>query len=106
MFDAATRPAETEQLPFPYNKSRFCRYEPIEKTIDHAKVLIVNDLLRYESDVSDLARKEWNGQMSAKLEFERKVSGMACNNIAKNVLRLVQHPKTRTVHLSEVADAA
>ena len=31
---------------------------------------------------------------------------MACNNIANNVLRLVKHPKTLTVHLSEVADAA
>ena len=30
---------------------------------------------------------------------------MACNNIAKNVLRLVKNPKTMTVHLSEVADA-
>nr|MBP9664848.1 hypothetical protein [Pyrinomonadaceae bacterium] len=41
----------------------------------------------------------------AKLEFERKVSAMACNNIAKNVIRLVQNPKTMTVHLSEIADA-
>ena len=31
---------------------------------------------------------------------------MACNNIAKNVLRLVKNPKTMTVHLSELADAA
>jgi GMP synthase (glutamine-hydrolysing) len=68
-------------------------------------VLIVNDLLRYESDMSDLAREEWNGTTKAKLEFENFVSGMACNNIAKNVIRLVQNPKTMTVHLSEVADA-
>jgi len=31
---------------------------------------------------------------------------MACNNIAQNVIRLVQNPKTMTVHLSEVAAAA
>jgi GMP synthase-like glutamine amidotransferase len=31
---------------------------------------------------------------------------MACNNIANNVLRLVRSPKTLTVHLSEVAEAA
>ena len=93
-------------MPFPYNNSTFCLYEPIEKKIEHAKVLIVNDLLRYESDLSDLAREEWNGSTEAKLEFERKVSGMACNNIAKNVLRLVKNPKTMTVHLSEIADAA
>ena len=106
MHDAVAKVMEPEQLPFPYNKSSYCLYEPVEKTIPHAKVLIVNDLLRYESDISDLARKDWNGTTNAKLEFERKVSGMACNNIAANVLRLVQHPKTRTVHLSEVENAA
>lgn len=106
MFDAVVKVAELENLPFPYTKSTYCRYEPIEKRIDYAKVLIVNDLLRYESDISDLARKDWDGTTKAKLEFERKVSGMACNNIAKNVLRLVKNPKTMTVHLSEVASAA
>jgi GMP synthase (glutamine-hydrolysing) len=105
MLDAVAKVTETENLPFPYNKSTYCLYEPIEKTIAHAKVLIVNDLLRYESDISDLARKDWNGSTKAKLEFERKVSSMACNNIARNVLRLVRNPKTMTVHLSEVADA-
>lgn len=97
---------EAEPLPFPFNKNAFCRYEPIEKKIEHAKVLIVNDLLRYENDLSDLARAEWNGTAESKLRFERKISGMACDNIAKNVLRLVKQPKTLTVHLSEVAEAA
>ena len=106
MFDAVAQINEPETLPFPYNKSTFCRYEPIEQKIDYAKVLIVNDLLRYESDLSELAHKDWNGTTEAKLEFERMVSGMACNNIAKNVIRLVKNPKTMTVHLSEVADGA
>jgi GMP synthase-like glutamine amidotransferase len=106
MFDAVAKATETETLPFPYNRSTYCRYEPIEKKIPYAKVLIVNDLLRYESDLSELAFKDWDGSIKNKLEFERKVSGMACNNIANNVLRLVQHPKTMTVHLSEVANAA
>src|SRR5436190_24071974 len=106
MYDAVAKAVESENLPFPYNKRTFCRYERIEKSIDHAKVLIVNDLLRYESDLSELAKKDWNGTVKQKLEFERKVSGMACNNIAKNVLRLVKNPKTMTVHLSELADAA
>jgi uncharacterized glyoxalase superfamily protein PhnB len=97
---------ETQNLPFPYNNRPFCRYEPIEKKIAHAKVLIVNDLLRYEDDLSDLAREEWNGTAKTKLRFERKISGMACDNIAKNVLRLVKQPKTLTVHLSEVGEAA
>lgn len=105
MFDA-TPAIQSDTLPFPYNKSAFCRYEPIEKKIDHAKVLIVNDLLRYESDLSPLAKKDWNGTLKSRLEFERKVAGMACDNIAKNVQRLVKNPKSMTVHLSEVADAA
>lgn len=106
MFDAVAGKTEPEKLPFPYNKSTYCRYEPIEKRIRHAKVLIVNDLLRYESDMSELAHRDWNDTTEAKLAFERKVAGMACDNIAKNVIRLVQNPKTMTVHLSEVADAA
>jgi GMP synthase-like glutamine amidotransferase len=93
-------------LPFPYNKQAFCHYEPIEKRIPFAKVLIVNNCLRYETDLSDLAREEWNGTTETKLRFENKISAMACNNIANNVLRLVKRPKTLTVHLSEVAEAA
>lgn len=106
MYDGVAKVTEAEKLPFPYNKSTFCLYEPVVKRIEHAKVLIVNDLLRYESDLSDLAIREWNSSTRTKLEFERKVSSMACNNIAKNVIRLVQNPKTMTVHLSEIADAA
>lgn len=105
MFDAAVTTIGSEELPFPYNKRTFCYYEPIEKRISHAKVLIVNSLLRYESDISPLARAEWNGTMESKLKFERWVSSMACNNIANNVIRLVQQPKTLTVHLSEIAEA-
>ena len=105
MFDAVQRKDEVHSLPFPYNQNTFCRYEPIEKKIEHAKVLIVNNLLRYEKDVSELARVDWKETISNKLEFERKVSALACNNIAQNVIRLVQNPKTMTVHLSELSDA-
>ena len=106
MFDAAVKNAVPEDLPFPYNKRAFCHYEPIEKRIKNARVLIVNCLLRYESDLSALGRDEWKDTVETKLRFERKVSSLACNNIAQNVIRLVRNPKTMTVHLSEVADAA
>lgn len=107
MYDAPVkaRYVERETLPFPYARAPFCHYEPIEQQIEHCKVLIVNDLLRYESDVSDLAKREWEGTLKSKLEFERRISSLACNNIAQNVKRLVRNPKTMTVHLSEVADA-
>lgn len=106
MFDAATKNTVSEELPFPYNRRAFCRYEPIEKKIEHARVLIVNSLLRYELDISDLAREEWNDSIDNRLGFERRISSLAVNNIAQNVIRLVRQPKTLTVHLSEVADAA
>ena len=106
MFDAAVKTTISEELPFPYNRRAFCRYEPIEKRIEHARVLIVNCLLRYDSDLSPRAHEEWNGTVETKLRFERKVSSLACNNIAQNVIRLVQNPKTLTVHLSEVSQAA
>ncbi len=106
MFDAIEKKTLSQELPFPYSKRTFCRYEPIEKTITHARVLIVNSLLRYESDLSELAHKDWGDTVESKLRFERRVSGLACNNIAQNVIRLVKNPKTLTVHLSEVAAAA
>jgi GMP synthase-like glutamine amidotransferase len=105
MFDAAVKTTVSEELPFPYNRQSYCRYEPIEKRIEHARVLIVNCLLRYESDLSPLALEEWNDTVDSKLRFERKVSALACNNIAQNVIKLVHNPKTLTVHLSEVANA-
>ncbi len=106
MFDAIEKRVTSEELPFPYSNRTFCRYEPIERSISYAKVLVVNSLLRYESDVSDLAREEWGDSLESKLKFENKVSALACNNIAQNVVRLVRNPKTLTVHLSELAAAA
>ncbi len=106
MFDAALKSTVSEELPFPYNKRAFCRYEPIEKTIEHARVLIVNSLLRYETDMSELAHQEWQDNVKSRLNFENKVSSLAVNNIAQNVIRLVKQPKTLAVHLSEIADAA
>ncbi|HBR57796.1 MAG TPA: hypothetical protein DEA22_10070 [Blastocatellia bacterium] len=106
MFDSAQSGILADELPFPYNHKRYCRYEPIEKSIPCARILIVNNLLRYDTDISPLAVEEWNGTLESRLRFERKVSGLACNNIAQNVIRLVHTPKTLTVHLSEIERAA
>lgn len=106
MFDAAPVLHNTLSLPFPYNQKSFCRYEPIEQKIDHARVLIVSNLLRYESDLSELAKEEWKDEVKPQLRLENMLSQMACDNIAKNVQRLVKQPKTLTVHLSEIAEAA
>lgn len=106
MLDAGLVTKKELELPFPYNNQNFCRYEPIEKKIEHAKVLIMNNCLRYESDLSETAFEEWGSAVESKLRFENKISAMACDNIANNVIRLVKQPKFLTVHLSEVAEAA
>lgn len=106
MLDGFPQMYQEDSLPFPYNRQTYCRYEPIEKKIEHARVLIVNNLLRYESDLSELAMRDWQDDTGTHLRLENKLSQMACDNIAKNVQRLVKQPKTLTVHLSEVAEAA
>ena len=97
---------QPEPLPFPFNQRTYCRYERIEKRIARARVLVVNDLLRDESDLSDLARAEWGAKAEARLERERYISSLALNNILGNITRLVQEPETFVAHLSEAVDAA
>ncbi|MFN2453781.1 MAG: type 1 glutamine amidotransferase [Pyrinomonadaceae bacterium] len=99
-------PETSEPLPFPFNQRAFCRYEPIEKRIEEARVLVVNNLLREDSDISDVAREEWGRTATARLNREREISRLALNNILHNVERLVKHPELEIAHVSEVAAAA
>jgi len=99
------QPAQPEPLPFPFNQRTFCRYESIEQTIPVARVMVVDDLLRDERDISEVAEREWGPQAKAHLKREREVATMAIENIASNIARLVKEPETRVVHLSEVAEA-
>jgi len=99
-----TTPAPpVESLPFPFNQQTFCHYEPIEKRIDEARVLIVDNLLRDEGDVSDVARAEWGKDLSIHLRRERQIAELALQNIVSNVRRLVKEPQTHVVHVTEVA---
>src|SRR5216684_9351729 len=90
-----TQSEALESLPFPFNQQTFCRYEPIEKSIDALRVLIVDNLLRDERDISDVARAEWGKEVSAHLKRERQIAEMALQNIASNIQRLVKQPETR-----------
>ncbi len=100
-------PAETaEPLPFPFNQRTFCRYEPIEKRIERARVLVVNNLLVNESDVSEVAHKELGRKVSHQLRRERKISALAMDNIQNNIERLVKTPEMLVVHFSEIKEAA
>jgi GMP synthase (glutamine-hydrolysing) len=104
--DNPTPTEAVESLPFPFNQQTFCRYEPIEKSIDAVRVLIVDNLLRDERDISDVARAEWGKEVSAHLKRERQIAEMALQNIASNIHRLVKEPATRVVHVSALAAVA
>ena len=93
-----------EALPFPFNQ-RFCRYESIEKTIDAARVLIVDNLLRDEGDISDIARNNWGKEIKSELKREREIAALAMQNIVTNVKRLVKEPVCDTTHVSTLAEA-
>jgi GMP synthase (glutamine-hydrolysing) len=95
-----------EPLPFPFNQRTFCRYQPIEKRIEAARVLIIDNLLRNESDLSEVAFSEWGENAARNLHRERTIAALALENILNNVERLVQRPETRVVHVSEVTHAA
>ena len=93
-------------LPFPFNQQTFCRYEPVEQRIEEARVLVIDNLLRDERDLSEVARDEWGPLLAAELRRERLIAGMAIENILNNVSRLVKKPTTEVAHLSQLAEAA
>src|SRR5687767_12699379 len=100
------RPEIPGALPFPFNQQNFCRYEPINQSIEAARVLVVDNLLRDERDLSPVAREEWGVLLAAELRRERLIAGMAIENILNNVSRLVKQPTTEVAHLAEIAEAA
>ena len=95
-----------DSLPFPFSQRPYCPYEPFEKRIKSIRVLVVNNLLRDESDLSDTARREWGESAAGKLERERYISGLALDNIVNNIKRLVEEPEVHVAHLSEAVEAA
>ena len=94
-----------EPLPFPFNQRTFCNYEPVEKSIDQARVLIVDNLLRDESDLSEMARADWGKDIAVQLKRERQIAVLALQNIVANVERLVKQPETRIVHVTALTDS-
>jgi GMP synthase-like glutamine amidotransferase len=96
----------SSSLPFPFNQQNFCRYEPVHQSIEEARVLVIDNLLRDEHDLSTVARQEWGELLAAELRRERMIAGMAIENILNNVSRLVKRPTTEVVHVSQIATAA
>lgn len=100
-------PAEANAaLPFPHNQQTYCRYEPIEKQIERVRVLVVDSLLRDEDDLSDVARSDWGNAAALEIKRERRIAGMAIENIISNVNRLVQEPTTQVANLASVSLSA
>jgi GMP synthase (glutamine-hydrolysing) len=100
------QPADSSAaLPFPFNQKAFCRYEPIEKRVQTARVLVVDSLLRDEGDLSPVASQEWGQAVSAELRRERQIATMAVENILNNVERLVKDPVTRVTHVSQLSQS-
>lgn len=95
-----------QPLPFPFNQRTFCRYEPIEKRIEAARVLVVDNLLRNEGDASPVALKEWGRLATSQIRREREIASLALENILSNIERLVKRPETQVTHVSEIAEAA
>jgi GMP synthase-like glutamine amidotransferase len=93
-------------LPFPFHQHTFCRYEPIEKRIEEARVLVVDSLIRDVDDLSHVARSDWGSATASQIKRERQIAEMAIENIVGNVARLVKHPTTKVTHLSSVSVAA
>ena len=103
---AEAHASELEALPFPFNQQNFCRYESVEKTIETERVLIVDNLLRTEADLSGVGRAELGKDAPTQLKREREIATMALQNIVTNIARLIKEPVTEIVHVSELPDAA
>jgi GMP synthase-like glutamine amidotransferase len=95
----------SEALPFPFQQHPFCRYESIEKTIETARVLVVDNLLRDENDLSEIGRDELGKNVRSQLKIERHIASLALHNIVMNIARLIKEPIAQTVHVSELPDA-
>ena len=99
-------PAEADTtLPFPFNQHNYCNYEPIEKQIEAVRVLVVDNLLRDEDDLSDVARHDWGSAAALEIKRERRIAGMAIENIVSNIKRLVKTPSTEVAALASIAGA-
>ena len=92
-------------LPFPFNQQTFCLYEPVEPRIEEMRILVVDTLLRDEGDLSDVARHKWGRAVEYQLRRERFITGLAIENIVRNIKHLVKRPLSKIIHLSELAEA-
>jgi GMP synthase-like glutamine amidotransferase len=70
------------------------------------RVAIVDNLLRSEEDLSEVAYRHPGFDAKAWLKRERHIASLALANIESNVRNLVARPEVKTFHLSEVTAEA
>ncbi|MCS6883957.1 MAG: hypothetical protein RMM17_11225 [Acidobacteriota bacterium] len=87
-----------------FRRKDYCEYQPIVPKIDAMSVIIVDNLLRSESDLSPTAVKEPDFNPMKWLSEERHIAGLALENITQNILKLVKQPRVKIVHLSELCE--
>lgn len=83
------------------SKKNYCVYEPLQPKIDSMSVLIVDNLLKNESDISPSAVQEADFNPLKWLREERHIAGLALENITQNIIKLVRNARCKIVHLSE-----
>jgi GMP synthase (glutamine-hydrolysing) len=72
-----------------------------KRRIDAIRVVIVDNLLRTEDDISDIARELPGFDERAWLKTDRYISSLAIPNIEQNVHNLAERPEVKILHLSE-----
>lgn len=85
-------------------ESAYCEFEPIQKQIPRARVLVVNDLLDSVDHFSAVAEKLPGFRAETWIRREKEISHRAVANIVNNVENLVVEPDVKVVHLSEIGD--
>jgi GMP synthase (glutamine-hydrolysing) len=85
-------------------KLNYCVFEPITPRIAEMRVLLVDDLIKQETDFSEVARAEPDFHAGRWLRQERMIASLAMANIERNVRKLIRRPEIRTAHLSELHD--
>lgn len=87
-------------------KKDYCVYEPFYPKIDAMNVVIMDNLLKNESDISEVAKQERDYNPLKWLQEERHIAGLALENITRNVLKLIKRSNTNILHLSEFTESA
>lgn len=87
------------------DNNRFCVYELIRPRIETMRVVLVDCLLKHESDFSDVAKREPDFHAGRWLRQERFIASLAMANIEGNVRRLIRQPEVRVIHISELNES-